>query len=425
MASAVLRLALASALALLSAPPATAAAGLPQRGIVGGQPATIAQVPWQVALIDTSHYGSPQQFCGGSIVDATHVVTAAHCLASPDSWSADAVYAGTTLLSDPQQVVSVSAQRIHPAYAPSVFANDVAVLTLAEPLTLDGATTRAVELAEESPAAGAALTVSGWGDTSNGQGLYPNQLRAVTVHAVADTTCAASYGPALATQLTLCAGEPAGGKDSCSGDSGGPLVNAGTNVLVGIVSFGHQCALADYPGVYAEIAAASVHAFIADALTDAEPDPPPPAAPEQPPIAPAPLPVGADPAPAPVVAPTPEDTTAPIASVRASRCTRTTCTLSIQVTDAGVSRGVRGVRATVRSQRAAHCRRHRKRSACTRTTAARSIEAVATGPDRYRLRATGLPAGATNRFSLVAEDNAGHRQLAPTVARVKTRRAAR
>ena len=50
----------------------------------------------------------------------------------------------------------------------------------------------------------------------------------------------------------ICAAVPGGGKDACQGDSGGPLVVNG--VLVGIVSWGLSCALADYPGVYSNVA---------------------------------------------------------------------------------------------------------------------------------------------------------------------------
>jgi len=46
-----------------------------------------------------------------------------------------------------------------------------------------------------------------------------------------------------------------GGKDSCQGDSGGPLICNGQ--LCGIVSFGENCALPDFPGVYTKVSAYS------------------------------------------------------------------------------------------------------------------------------------------------------------------------
>ncbi|KAI4551283.1 hypothetical protein MJT46_017535 [Ovis ammon polii x Ovis aries] len=48
----------------------------------------------------------------------------------------------------------------------------------------------------------------------------------------------------------LCAGSKR--QDSCKGDSGGPLVCLWkcSWVQVGVVSWGHKCALPDFPGVY-------------------------------------------------------------------------------------------------------------------------------------------------------------------------------
>lgn len=44
-------------------------------------------------------------------------------------------------------------------------------------------------------------------------------------------------------------------------DSGGPLVD-NQGVQVGIVSFGHGCANAQYPGVYTHIGSSDVRGFI-------------------------------------------------------------------------------------------------------------------------------------------------------------------
>ena len=50
----------------------------------------------------------------------------------------------------------------------------------------------------------------------------------------------------------LCAS--ASGKDSCQGHSGGPLYDKANNVMVGVVSWGYDCADPYYPGVYSRIA---------------------------------------------------------------------------------------------------------------------------------------------------------------------------
>ena len=51
-------------------------------------------------------------------------------------------------------------------------------------------------------------------------------------------------------------GLSSGGADACQGDSGGPLVSKGVDSgysLIGVVSFGEGCALANKYGVYTEV----------------------------------------------------------------------------------------------------------------------------------------------------------------------------
>lgn len=47
--------------------------------IVGGQPATDEQFPWQVAITYTRNDGV-LLFCGGALISEQFVVTAAHCV---------------------------------------------------------------------------------------------------------------------------------------------------------------------------------------------------------------------------------------------------------------------------------------------------------------------------------------------------------
>ena len=46
--------------------------------VVGGDSSLIGEYPWQVALLSDGQVEGGQ-FCGGTLVSARHVVTAAHC----------------------------------------------------------------------------------------------------------------------------------------------------------------------------------------------------------------------------------------------------------------------------------------------------------------------------------------------------------
>ena len=43
------------------------------------------------------------------------------------------------------------------------------------------------------------------------------------------------------------------GKMKSQGDSGGPLYDDDNNVLVGVISWGYECASPSYPGVYTQV----------------------------------------------------------------------------------------------------------------------------------------------------------------------------
>ena len=271
--------------------------------IVGGASASIARFPFQVALYNP-HAGSPSAgfFCGGVIVDATHVVTAAHCIATGPygllgPLTEIEVLAGSTYLTptDPGSVRDpVAAASYDPEYNPVSSNFDVGLLTLARPLwtgpapSLDGisriaplpvdpeqATADTSTRAEQPIVA----TVSGWGDTnpapSDGPN-YPNALRSVQVPLVSEGLCGEDYVgiEQTITPSMICAGGFRPRTDSCYGDSGGPLVVDGDTpadppndyVFVGLVDFGNGCAQPGYPGVYMRIGNPEVASFLASGV---------------------------------------------------------------------------------------------------------------------------------------------------------------
>ena len=249
---------------------APAAAWNVGKDVVGGTDASATDAPWQVLLV----MGADEWQCGGSILDATHVITAAHCVTDdfdrPIAPAAAHVYAGTLdqYTMDPGTQYSVAEQIfVHPGYTWPVY--DAAVLKLATPLTL-GPNVRPVALATAADDAAlttsTSLLLSGWGGTSQ---LPPNsgpptslppKLQMATI---TPATGCETYSEWDASTM-LCAGQP--GKDACQGDSGGPLVldPTGTPRLVGIVSGGIGCAYPGYPGIYTRVASAEIRPFLAD-----------------------------------------------------------------------------------------------------------------------------------------------------------------
>jgi secreted trypsin-like serine protease len=272
--------------------------------IVGGTSASIASFPFQVALYDPQA-GSPAAgfFCGGVIVDATHVVTAAHCIVGgpgrqAGSPSEVAVLAGSSSLSapDPGSVRDpVQSSTFDSHYDPVSSEDDVALLTLARPVwssstapALNGTDTIAPLPLDPSKAAADAnpnlapahtVVASGWGDVNpapNHSASYPSALRSVRMPLVSDSLCEEQYA-AIEQPITssmICAGGSKSHLDTCYGDSGGPLLAdqdtpahpPGDYVLVGLVDFGNGCAQAGYAGVYTRISSPEIMRFLVSGI---------------------------------------------------------------------------------------------------------------------------------------------------------------
>lgn len=109
------------------------------------------------------------------------------------------------------------------------------------------------------------VQVSGFGDTRNND-ESDGFLRAIVIPIVNQRECKRKY--VFLSNQSICAGIPEGGKDSCQGDSGkniyranesiillidvwnlgGPMKRLSDNRLIGLVSYGIDCALPGYPG---------------------------------------------------------------------------------------------------------------------------------------------------------------------------------
>ena len=290
-------IALAAALLLGVSTASAGAAATPQ--VVGGSTAPITTAPFTVAL----HFAGLDAYdglqCGGVIVDATHVLTAAHCLLDPFLGGVDppgmwSVLAGTATLPlvsiTPVGAVDdpVVQTAFDPSYDPSTGNNDIGILTLARPLwtggtpPLDGASTIApVPVATPAQAGaddapGEAVTTFGWGYdepiTPNGNPVsngYPTALHSAPLSLISDAQCTQELqgtGMALAASQLCATGSPPDNASACYGDSGGPLVLGGAggpggDVLVGLVDMGYGCG-EGFPDIGTNVAETAVSGFL-------------------------------------------------------------------------------------------------------------------------------------------------------------------
>jgi hypothetical protein len=194
---------------------------------------------WIVALFRNGAF-----ICTASLVDTEVVLTAAHCVDEPGSYSVliDEEYlyaAGITR--------SVTSIHIHPGWGGNFNDTDLALLGLDSPVV-------GVELATLNttglwPEWAQALTVAGWGQYFEGSPAAPF-LQAAGVFATSgmDATVDRFYCDLPVSAMTVggmfCFGGPVTA-GACPGDSGGPVVgwaspsaSSGTLVIYGAVSYG-------------------------------------------------------------------------------------------------------------------------------------------------------------------------------------------
>lgn len=239
-----LRSASIAVLAAVTAAVVSAAASSALR-IVGGTAIQVQSAPWTVFL--TVSFGKDPYDCTGSVIDASHVLTAAHCLydnagtlAQPDQI---AVVAGTSNYNDPPssrlvQRATVSSFRVHPGYTFETDApDDVAVLKLSKPLNLSGTAVRAVALpAPNTPfPTGAQVVIAGYGQENPIAGPT-GQLYSEVGTVYPQGACGQQVqGPLQRDNgVFICAASRR--SEVCYGDSGGGVVTTGrTPVLVGVV----------------------------------------------------------------------------------------------------------------------------------------------------------------------------------------------
>jgi len=242
-------------LAVLAAVAATAGLRPPTaEAVVGGRAVPAGDHAFMAAILDGG-----SQFCGGSVIAARWVLTAAHCVPDGDATGLSVAVGHVDWTRGTE--IAVTEVHVHPQYDADASSNDAALLFLAAdapvaPIRLAGPGDDALE------ADGARAVVAGWGSQVPLIGQLPpldSSLREADLTLAGDDECSAD--PTAATQV--CAEELLA--DSCQGDSGGPLFaeTPAGDVQIGVVSYGTGCGIPTFAGVYSEVNAASIRSFIA------------------------------------------------------------------------------------------------------------------------------------------------------------------
>lgn len=238
---------IASLLALSSATPS-----LNDGRIVNGQTATLGQFPFQVLLVvHLNPAGSA--LCGGSLLSNQWVLTAGHCTEGAKSFE---VHLGAVdfedKTNDGRVVLKATEFYRHEEYDPVFATNDVAVVKLPQPVEFNDRV-QPVKLPEGNDSfAGRKTVVSGWG-LQKDMGKVAEKLQYAPVEVITNEKCSEAFSSLIIKRTTLCA-EGEHKESPCNGDSGGPLVLEGSDVQVGVVSFGHAagCELG-YPVAFARL----------------------------------------------------------------------------------------------------------------------------------------------------------------------------
>jgi hypothetical protein len=234
--------------------------------ITGGTVVGDASAAYTVA-IQTTFGPEETGGCSGTVLDPTHVVTAAHCVVEKTTRATPAdvlVAAGASDIRTPASraagvVVGVAAIRVHPRYSTTRYPDDVAMLTLATPLDLSTGRIAALPLTDTGSfvPAGRSLQITGFGITGTNKDDF-GVLRRVRMTNLTSGQCGAT-----APATMLCSYRRA--HAACSGDSGGTAFYGGR--LVGVTNLA-AARCEDGQNIFANLAAPEIRTFVDAALRE-------------------------------------------------------------------------------------------------------------------------------------------------------------
>ncbi|KAJ6634729.1 Trypsin-1 [Pseudolycoriella hygida] len=224
--------------------------------IVGGTEAEAGEFRGKISI----QFANGTHICGGTLIHASHVLTSASCMTTSEG---EVIHPSTYRLIGDDLSISVQSSNqnrqvrevthvfVHPEYNLHNFDHNVAVIRTNESF-LASSTFNTVSRPLDSPPPNTQCSVAGWGNIFH-NGPISFQLRRINATVISRALCNSedSYGGAVRGGM-FCAGDMNGGQDTCQGDGGGGLIC--DNMVFGIVSWGVECALPNFPGVYTDVA---------------------------------------------------------------------------------------------------------------------------------------------------------------------------
>ncbi|GLG97993.1 Phenoloxidase-activating factor 2, partial [Gryllus bimaculatus] len=184
------------------------------------------EYPWQAAILKKDTHESVY-VCGGTLIDAQHIITAAHCVKTYSSHDLRVRLGEWDVNHDvefyPYVERDVSAVVVHPEFYAGTLYNDLAVLRLSSPVDLQAHPHISPACLPQAHVdyAGSRCWTTGWGKDAFGDyGKYQNILKEVDVPVVSHHQCQAQlqqtrlgYDFKLHPGMVCAGGEE--GKDAC------------------------------------------------------------------------------------------------------------------------------------------------------------------------------------------------------------------
>ncbi|CAF0929066.1 unnamed protein product [Didymodactylos carnosus] len=193
--------------------------------------------------------------CGGSLIDARHVLTAAHCVNTrdPSSITITAGIHNKMIHEETRQVMQVEKIFVHSGYNNVSHPDDIAIVRLSKPVTTNKYV-NTICLPGPEPEINEDVAIAGWGSEALGGQVY-HQLKQAWMKVVGE--CERWWR--IDNSKQMCIANPTEGHSACQGDSGGPVMTKrnGQWIASGVASYVADCkthgTLA--PNVYTRVSA--------------------------------------------------------------------------------------------------------------------------------------------------------------------------